>query len=180
MCAVSGGRREGAQTPGEQSRLDSSSSRSGATSGRELRRTHALPRPGACAHDLPCVLHNGVLHGGLHNGVLHGGAGLPSCCSSPASRRFPRGLSLPRVALRLVKLGPHSSTLSAARSLMGSTCAPLYLWMLVSGPLCILVAVGGQLGGCTPTMRASGGCSLLVEHYSRHQRLNALPRVTGS
>ena len=60
--------------------------------GRELR--HALPRPSACAHALPCVLHNGVLHGGLHNGVLHGGASLPSCCSSPASRRFPRGLSL--------------------------------------------------------------------------------------
>ena len=47
--------------------------------GRELRHTHALPRPSACAHALPCVLHNGVLHGGLHNGVLHGGAGLPSC-----------------------------------------------------------------------------------------------------
>ena len=31
-----------------------------------------------------------------------------------------------------------------------------HLFMLISAPLCILLAIGGQFYGCSPTLRASG------------------------
>ena len=52
-----------------------------------------------------------------------------------------------------------------------------HLFMLISAPLCILLAIGGQIYGCSPTLRASGFGESYTCNENEEQLLLCIPIV---